>query len=1248
MGVVYEAFDAERNMPVALKTLRNIDAASLYRFKREFRSLSDISHPNIIGLYELVSEGNDWFFTMELLTGSDIVSYIRPLGWVARGRTTDADSVGTSATDETRSINDTGSGDGRDLDGVIVPTDDEKLSFSELVDERRLRRGLAQLAQALDMLHRSGMIHRDLKPSNVMVTDRERIVLMDFGVVAEITTSSKDDSSEGRAIGTPAYMAPEQAAGRSANAAADWYSFGVVLYLILTGRLPFAGAKQAVLIAKQSQTPPPPRLVADGIPEDLESLCCDLLSITPADRPSGQKVMERLGVAVQPSAEITTTGGISVFVGREHEQEKLMSAYDRMREGEGEAVFVVGRSGMGKSTLVRRFLQELEVSRGARDMPVVLRGRCHERESLPYKGFDTIVDSLSSFLLNVSDKRVESLLPEDVDLLTRLFPVLRQIPGVQTSRPYGGLDPQELRARAFGVFRELLRRVVEWRPLILYIDDLQWADDDSLDLLIDLLRSPSPPQLMLLAAVRAENLAGEEDVPGVRGVGEIIQTVSSGFPATRIDVGPLSDEEQRLLVERLMGGEATPERMERQFWRESAGSPFFVGELVRYARELGDELPTEAPPKLEQVLYSRMESIPDKPRKLLEAVAVAGEPTALSILANAVDLDAADRERCLAILRVGNLVRAARHGQDPWITTYHDRIRETLTARLTADRLRDLHQRLAQALERSQHATVDALARHWLAAEDAHQAVTYLVSAAEAAVAKLAFGRAADLYRVALELHAVGDRRLSLTAAMADALAQAGRSSEAAEAYQAAAGLATSDKAAELTRLAADNLLRGGHVDEGLALFHDLMGHLGMSFARSGWRALLSLVFQRGRMMMRGLRYKATDESAVAARDLGRLDTLYAASTTMGMIDHVRGADLQTRHLLQALKYGEKRRVCRAMAIEVVFRAASGGRSQRKALTMSRDVEAFARRLGEPYLLGVAKLGVGAANFFGARARPAADAFREAERIFSTDVSGAEWERVTARFFLCNSQVGLGELDQVASSAKRFLDEAERRNDVYSTTMFRTQPSTWRWLLADQPEKAMEEANLALEGWPSDKFYMVHHLSNVSKAIVMLYQHRHAEAFEILRSELPGLRKSQIVRIPWVMAEYRNYMARAALYLDDRGALKRIARFLDGFKFPVGDGVSASIRAALAFRAGDEQRAIELLLEATSLCDQGEFHCYATGFRYRLGEHTPGAEGERLRRDALEWFSAQGAEKPLRMIEIFAPPLAAPRKQLGD
>jgi serine/threonine protein kinase len=1236
MGVVYEAYDAERDMHVALKTLRHMDASSLYRFKREFRSLTDISHPNIIGLYELVCESDDWFFTMELLEGVDFIRYVRA---GTASMSIHEQSTGHPVSPHTLETREISTGTGEDSRGEAITGRHPGVGafeFDELVDERRLRRALVQLARALETLHRSGKIHRDLKPSNVRVTPTGRVVLMDFGIVAE--ASVPDDSNEPRLVGTPSYMAPEQAAGEPPSAAADWYSYGALMYLALTGQLPFEGGRQAVLMAKQSREPAPPESVTDGVPRDLARLCSRLLRRDPLERPSGAEVLTALGVETDEPIDdaLTTAGGISVFVGRERELELLDQAYETARSGSPVAVTIQAISGMGKSTLVRRFLHELEARRAARDLPVVLRGRCHERESLSYKAFDTVIDHLSHFLLGLSPERVHNLLPEDVDLLTRLFPVLRRVPGIQTARPLGGLDPQELRQRAFAVLRELLRRIADWRPVVLYIDDLQWADPDSLELLVEVTREPDAPSILLLVAIREENLGPDEDE---------LRAVLDGLEAQQIvhsiELGPLSRDEQQLLVGRLLGDKASPEILERDLWRESAGSPFFIGELVRFVRDDDGALSGGNKLSLEDVLYRRIVALPDHARTLLQAVCVAGRPTAVDILGTAVDLGPVERERASAILRATNLVRVARRTRELWLAPYHDRIRETVTERIALERLRDLHQRIAQSLERSEDASVDALARHWLAAGDRHHASRYLVSAAESATEKLAFGRAADLYRAALELgdHGPHETR-SLYRHLADSLSMAGRYYDAAGAYHHASLGADHDDTIELSRRRADCLLRSGHVVDGLEALRDVTGLLRISIPRSRRRALLSLGFRRARLALRGLRHKTRSESQISARNLGRLDTLYAASTTLAMIDHVRGADLQARHLLEALRFGEESRVCRALATEAVYKAAAGGRNRRKAEAMSQEVELLARRIGDPYLIALAHLALGAAGFFGARPRRAFSSFSEAERILSKEVDGADWEHITASFFTCFSQIHLGELGELSRTVERFISEAERRKDLYALNLFRTQPNTWRWLTADDPDRAEAELDRALDGWPEDEYFMAHHLVAMARTLVHFYRGEWETAHQLLLDSLPGIRRSMIIRIPWVMAEYWAFLGRSALMIGDEKRLRRAIRYLRRLGFAATDGAADGLSAARAERAGDLDTARELLLRGVRECEEIEFHCYAASFRYRLGA-LGGGDSAQLMEQARVWLSERGVLAPEKMIELFAPSVAA-------
>src|SRR5262245_39611934 len=177
-GAVFEAQDLERHATVALKLMQRRDPAALLLFKQEFRTLTGIAHPNLVQFYELHSDGEHWFFTMELVRGRPFLEAVR-----------------------------TPPGEGPPF------------------EEERLRDALRQLAEGLVFLHGAGKLHRDIKPSNVLVTDSGRVVVLDFGLVADIDASSQ----EAKGAGTPRYMSPEQAAARPVGPAADWYSVGVML-----------------------------------------------------------------------------------------------------------------------------------------------------------------------------------------------------------------------------------------------------------------------------------------------------------------------------------------------------------------------------------------------------------------------------------------------------------------------------------------------------------------------------------------------------------------------------------------------------------------------------------------------------------------------------------------------------------------------------------------------------------------------------------------------------------------------------------------------------------------------------------------------------------------------------------------------------------------------------------------------------------------------------------------------------------
>ncbi len=485
MGVVYEAHDDKLGAAVALKTLIGLEPAAVYRFKQEFRALADVSHPNLVALHELLAEEGRLYFTMELVEGVDFIAHVRG----ARGGDASMDS--TVAPDEV-------AGEGpapRVLVHVGSPST-PGARFAAL-DLGLLRSALRQLAEGVFALHTAGKLHRDLKPSNVLVTAEGRVVILDFGLVSDRVGGGLGMTAEGVVMGTPAYMSPEQGGGRRARPASDWYAVGVILFEALTGELPFSGAPLRVMLAKQIEEAPSPRALAPDAPEDLCDLAAALLRRDPDARPSGEEILRRVGGEPGPLAG-PPLAQRARFIGRAAELRELDLALKQALAGHATLALVHGRSGMGKSALLRHFADEL-----GSDV-VVLSGRCYERESVPYKAFDSLVDRLAEHLRRLPDDEAAALIPRDAGALARLFPALRRVPAVPPPEGGDARDERERLARAYAALRRILRGIASIAPLVLTIDDLQWGDADSARMLDALLAPPEPPPLLVVGAYRSE------------------------------------------------------------------------------------------------------------------------------------------------------------------------------------------------------------------------------------------------------------------------------------------------------------------------------------------------------------------------------------------------------------------------------------------------------------------------------------------------------------------------------------------------------------------------------------------------------------------------------------------------------------------------------------------------------------------------------------------------------------------------
>lgn len=1212
MGEVYAARDQGDGRLVALKRLRHVSGSTLYRFKREFRALADMNHPNLVALYELGTEDGDWYFTMELVAGVDFHAFVRH-SHARRRAITPAPKKKGGAT--------------ADAEGPLDSP--EQLE--------RLRLATRQLARGLSALHDSGIVHRDVKPKNILVTAEQRVVLLDFGLIAD--TSDQDISLNPSVVGTIHYMAPEQASSETATPAADWYSVGVLLFEALTGQRPFSGAPLEVLSNKVTGEPPRAHDIVPSIPEDLDEICTRLMRREPNQRLTGKELLRRLGdEADDASLDSASAPAAPVFVGRARELGKLRSAVDDAAKGEAVVVFVSGESGVGKTSMAMELIQDLAA---ASPDAVICSGRCYERESVPYKGVDGVIDALSRHLKALDFEVCSALLPPDAVLLARLFPVLGRVPAIARLRMLR-LEPgsrHHLRMRAFAALRGLLARLAKRSTLVVFVDDFQWTDADSVALLSEVLQAPEAPNLMFMATVRTS--ADSPPSPHVAALREVAARVET------IELGALTQDEAVALARELLHRDGASRSSDPEtVASEAAGHPLFISEIAQHlasAPEVG--IGAE---RLEDALWARVSRLERDARRLLEVLAIAGFPLSREIAADAAGVSLADCGRWATTLQFLRLVRASGERSVGSIEPYHDRVAKAVASRLEEETRRIYHLNLADALQAAGAADAqpEILVHHLEAGGLRAQAAGLASTAARRAADALAFERAATLYESALRLgDPAAEERDRLRLDLAAALSNAGRGREAAELYQQASEAADPATRLDCLRRAAEQFLLTGHIERGLAALDLVLADAGMRMPASPRSALAALLWRRTRLRIRGLRWKQSSEGDIAQRNLNRIDVLTSVSLSLSVVDNIRGAHFQSRALLMALRAGEPRRVVRCIGLESMMLASRGKpRPRARATRIADEITRLEEEMKDPLVTAWA-LGTKAMNLHFAGHFPrAAEALQRAIEQFRDRTSGTRFELNSLLMFRLLGLRFMGRFRELRTGFDEQVRDARRRGDRYTEATLRRSFSQI-WLVSGEVARARRD----LEGleWsaPGKSYHLQHWYELRSHAEVDLYVDSATDTRERAASGLRSLEDSFLLRVQSVRFDYYWLLARLLLYEIDAGAAPTprlrlaasCARKLDREAVGHARAAGRMVAAAVAHQKGERDRALRLLDEAVSVAATEELGMFAAAARHRSGTLQEGERGATVIRDSEEWMRAQSIRDPEAMVRLYAP-----------
>jgi tetratricopeptide (TPR) repeat protein len=591
-----------------------------------------------------------------------------------------------------------------------------------------------QVCAALSHAHEHGIVHRDLKPENILLGEDGTAKLVDFGLARPIASRV---TSAGAITGTVFYLAPEQAMGQPVDGRADLYALGVILYELVAGRLPFeAESPLAVISQHLHATAVPPSTYNDAVPSGLERLILNLLEKRPEDRPASAEESDRALAdwnREMPESEVELELSLldriarGRLVGRERELAEFDAYWKRAVAGEGRVVLISGEPGIGKTRLTRECLDRTRVAR----FPV-LQGECYAEGGASFAPIAQVLRQA------VEEEYIDvETIPQHViaDLISLAPELAYRFPEVP---PNPTLQPEAEKQRLFESFFSFCELLWKNSALVMFIDDIHWADGGTLSLLRHLARRARRRPLLIALTYREVEL--DESLP----LQEFLHDLNRERLTVRIKLGRLSREHTRAMLAAMFDEDVTDEFLEGIFF-ETEGNPFFIEEVCKALIDQGSlsfkdgrwDRPSmqdlQIPQSVRVAIQSRLGKLPEQAQKALQIGAVIGNEFEYELLLEASDLDEGVLIEALERAQRGQLIREVRSNGKVNFAFMHALIPTTLRESAGGLRRRQYHTRVAQVLEAKRPNDYEQIAHHHELAGHPNRSRTYYLKAGERA-----------------------------------------------------------------------------------------------------------------------------------------------------------------------------------------------------------------------------------------------------------------------------------------------------------------------------------------------------------------------------------------------------------------------------------------------------------------------------------------------------------------------------------